>query len=98
MTGRSARTSCSRGIAAIGSNAITYRPIAIPTSSVDSIAAHTSGVGPPIVDAACAAFVGGGGDAVFVASGVMVVAAVAIFVLAPSPKAAPAAAEAHAAA
>jgi EmrB/QacA subfamily drug resistance transporter len=55
--------------------------------------------GRQLVDAARAAFVGGVGDAVLVASGVMVVAAIAIFVLAPSPKAAPVvAADARAAA
>ncbi|HJP88494.1 MAG TPA: MFS transporter [Candidatus Limnocylindrales bacterium] len=53
--------------------------------------------GRQLVDAARAAFVGGVGDAVFVASGVMAVSAVAIFLLAPSPKAEPAtAAEVHA--
>jgi hypothetical protein len=41
-------------------------------------------MGRQLVEAARTAFVGGVGDAVLVASGVMVVAAIAIFVLAPS--------------
>jgi hypothetical protein len=53
-------------------------------------------LGRQLVDAARTAFVGGVGDAVLVASGVMVVAAVAIFVIAPSPKAVASAAEAPA--
>jgi hypothetical protein len=44
------------------------------------------------VDAARVAFVGGVGDAVLVASGVLVVAAIAIFLLAPAPTSAAAAA------
>jgi len=49
-------------------------------------------LGRRLVDAARVAFVGGVGDAVLVASGVLVVAAIAIFLLAPAPTSAAAAA------